>query len=117
MLHDFLELQNRRCESFRVTSPLMISVEDDLPGLSNLKTFSWTTGRDFFLHPYTFITLLLFFKITTLPALSLQSSFGAVGYTVLGADMKLGMGRGGGGGVRLVSMTPFALHVLSASCH
>ena len=78
MLHDFFELQNRRCESFRVTSPLMISVEDDLPGLSNLKTFScparkllWTTGRDFFLHPYTFINLLLFFKITTLPALSL----------------------------------------------
>ena len=69
MLHDFFELQNRRCESFRVTSPLMISVEDDLPGLSNLKTFScparkllWTTGRDFFLHPYTFINLLLFFK-------------------------------------------------------
>ena len=105
MLRHFFELQNRRCESFRVTSPLMISVEDDLPGLSNLKTFScparkllWTTGRDFFLHPYTFINLLLFFKITTLPALSLQSSFGAVGYTVLGADMKLGMGRGGGWG-------------------
>ena len=52
MLRHFFELQNRRCESFRVISPLMISVEDDLPGLSN-----WTG---------LFFTALYFYKLVAI---------------------------------------------------